>query len=356
MWASHPPNHDREANAKRVSLSAPPDDRSPWQLFRDADKLRAKLTAAFYAHALGKPVKGEQVDSVRVQEFIDAERVETTYDPKYHGLFDNRPLRIGDPAAPAAEPADDRLDAFFASYPPADLASRMADYNRRQGESHVLSGLKSGDLGLKGGTFQFRDRQVTMREVPGLLKEVEQELATDREQFEAWDRAMYAAHIRAAGRLDPSRAADLRRRYEFQLRVQHWIGELTGWQEHVAEALNRAAGSELNERQFGDLVETLRDAVGKLDDCHDESERLACPAMSNVAEGTKLADLVIDPEWRRPKFKSKGTIEGEQVGALTTGYQVSLDRLRRVFFKGMGNILATQERIATDFAAVAGAR
>jgi Zn-dependent protease with chaperone function len=352
MWASHPPNHEREANAKRVPLPAPPDDRSAWLLFRDADAVRAALSEVFYAHILGKPGKGEPTDPAEVQAFIDAERAETTYDPKYHGLFDNRPLRVGDPAEPTAELADDRLAAFFAAYPPPDLAARMAAYDRRQGEEHILSGLKSGQLSLKGTTFSFRDQEVRMRNVPSLLEMVEQELAADREQFAAWDREMYAAHYWAAHRLDPARAADLRRRYEFQLRVQHWIGELAGWQGHVEATVGNASGRELGADDFAALLATLQEAVRILENCHAEAERLPCPALSNVADGTRLNELVVDPGWRPPVFR-EGSIDGEQIGALLSGYRVTLDKLRRVFFKGMGNILNSQERIAADFRAVA---
>jgi Zn-dependent protease with chaperone function len=354
MWASHPPNHEREANARRIPLPVPPDDRSPWLPFRDADALRGKLSAVFYAHMLSKAGKGEPADPAKVQAFIDAERQETTYDPKYHGLFDSRPIRVGDPAEPAAEPADDRLAAFFAAYPPPDLADRMADYNRRQGEENILSGLKSGQLSLKGSTFPFRDREVGMRDVPRLLETVEQELAADREQFAAWDRAMYAAHYRAAHRLGPARVADLRRRYEFQLRVQHWVLELSGWQAHTEETLGKASGrGELGADDFAALLGTLREAVRVLESCHAEARQLTCPAMSNVADGTRLSELVVDPRWRAPSFH-EGSIGGEQIGSLLTGYRVTLDKLRRVFFKGMGNILSSQERIAADYLSAAG--
>jgi hypothetical protein len=57
MWSTHPPNHEREKNAKRYYLRAPADDRSPWILFQNADTLRKKLSVAFYADFLGKRVK-----------------------------------------------------------------------------------------------------------------------------------------------------------------------------------------------------------------------------------------------------------------------------------------------------------
>ena len=352
MWSSHPPNHEREANAKRVPLPAAPDDRSPWLLFRDASAMRAALSEVFYDHILGKLGKGKPADPAEVQAFIEAERAETTYDPKYHGLFDNRPLRVGDLAALPAELSDDHLAAFFDSYPPPDLAARMAEYNRHQSEEQLLTGLRSGQFTLKGATFSFREREVGMRDVPNLLEKVEHELAAEREWFAARDQEMYAAHYRAALRLDPARAVDLHRRYEFQLRTQHWIGELAGWQGHLETTLGKFSGRELGADDFAALLATMREAVRILESCHAELEQLLCPELSNVADGTKLSEFVVDPGWRPPVFQ-EGSISGDQIGTLLTGYQVTLDKLRRIFFKGMGNILSRQERIAADFRALA---
>jgi hypothetical protein len=192
-----------------------------------------------------------------------------------------------------------------------------------------------------------------MKDVPGLLSGVEKELAADRERFEAWDRAMYAAHYQAAHRLDPARAADLKRRYEFQLRVQQWIGELSGWQDHVQQTLQGAAGKELSSDDFQTLVGTLREATAVLRKCHADAADVRCPAMASVADGQPLAGLIVDPGWRPPSFDRGGSVDGSQIGPLLGGYGTTLDRLRRVFFKGMGNILATQERIAADYGAAA---
>jgi len=48
MWSTHPPNSDREANAKTVYVKAVKDDRSAWLLFKDADKLRRGLSLKIY--------------------------------------------------------------------------------------------------------------------------------------------------------------------------------------------------------------------------------------------------------------------------------------------------------------------
>jgi Zn-dependent protease with chaperone function len=120
MWRSHPANHDREANAKRHYLPAPADDRSPWMLFEAPDRLRARLSAAFYNGPIGRGVAEEDLgDPQHVQAFIDSERAETNYDPKYHGLFDGRRLRLPDLATVLPEDSEpharERLSAYFAS-------------------------------------------------------------------------------------------------------------------------------------------------------------------------------------------------------------------------------------------------
>jgi hypothetical protein len=72
--------------------------------------------------------------------------------------------------------------------------------------------------------------------------------------------------------------------------------------------------------------------------------------MQNVPEGKPLSELIRADDWNAPNFAGE-SISGDQIGALMTGYGVTVDKLRRMFFKGMGNILSQQERIAADFTA-----
>jgi Zn-dependent protease with chaperone function len=353
MWRTHPANHDREANAKRHYLPASADNRSPWLLFRDPEELRARLSAAFYKAPLGKAVaQGELDDPGHVQAFIDAERAETNYDPKYHGLFDGRALRI--PALDTVPPEDlrpdarERLSAYFAAFPPADLADVMGAHAKRREEAGLLEGLKSGNLGLKGKTFSFRERDATMNDVPRLLDGVNEELDRDFERFAEWDAAMYTNHYQGAHCLDPARAADLRRRYELQMTLQTWIFELLAHQSRASKALELASRGDVEAEQFAQIKQVLQEAADYLAGIYATAGTISCPAMSNVPEGTRLADLIRSDGWKPPHF-TDGSISGEQIGVLMTGYGSSLEKLRRMFFKGMGNILSMQEGIAADF-------
>lgn len=355
MWRSHPANHDREANAKRCYFPSDPDNRSPWLLFDSREELRTRLSVAFYKTALGRSVTQNELDDPgQVQAFIDAERAETSYDDKYHGLFDGRAIRLPDlatvPPVDVQPGAPERLSAYFADFPPAGLAGVMSAYALRQQEAKVLEGLKSGSLALKGKTFSFRDSNVTIKDVPRLLDSVYKELDGDYNLFSEWDAAMYANHYRAAYLLDPDRAAELRRRWELQMTMQNWILELMACRNALDKALEEASRGEVQAEQFAQLKQLLADAADRLAAVHAKAGTISCPAMSNVPEGTSLADLIRPGDWQAPNFTSS-SISGEQIGALLGGYGVTVEKLRRMFFKGMGNILSTQERIAADFMA-----
>src|SRR5262249_1264484 len=107
-YRSHPADHMRERNAKRFYVRSPRDGRSPWLLFRDAAALKQEVTASFYEHALGRREGYDPRPAEEVQAFIDSEHAETTYDPRYHGLYDDRFVNPGWPgdALPAAWPAE----------------------------------------------------------------------------------------------------------------------------------------------------------------------------------------------------------------------------------------------------------
>src|SRR6185436_1943051 len=99
MWSTHPSNYDREQSAKETYLRCPIDERSPWALFDDPVDVRERVTWRFYRVTLGLKRDVLRTEAESVQEFIDDEHAETTYDPKYQGLYDGRFLEIDDLAA-----------------------------------------------------------------------------------------------------------------------------------------------------------------------------------------------------------------------------------------------------------------
>ena len=92
----HPSKYDREENCKKDFISCPIDERSPWELFEDAEDLRERFSYKFYriVHKVPKDVELKKPEEV--QKFIDDEHAEMTYDPKYGGVYDGRFLDPGE--------------------------------------------------------------------------------------------------------------------------------------------------------------------------------------------------------------------------------------------------------------------
>src|SRR5262249_34941730 len=96
-YRSHPTDYMREQNAKRIYIRSHQDDRLPWILFgRAAAQLRTRATERFYRYGLERSEPYKPQPAAEVQQFIDAEHAESTFDAKYHGLFDERLINPGD--------------------------------------------------------------------------------------------------------------------------------------------------------------------------------------------------------------------------------------------------------------------
>jgi Zn-dependent protease with chaperone function len=149
-YRSHPTEAMRERNAKRFYVRSPHEDRSPWLLFGELAKLKRQVTERFYLHGLRRSETYQPQPAAEVQNFIDAEHAESTYDPRYHGLYDDRFINPGDLNSLPGQPwPREELAAFLARWPAADLDTRVKANRDRQGEHQLLAGLQSGNLTLK---------------------------------------------------------------------------------------------------------------------------------------------------------------------------------------------------------------
>ena len=354
-YRSHPTDHAREQNAKRFYIRSPHDDRSPWLLFGALADLKVEVTEAFYRHHLNRKERYQPRPAEEVQAFIDAEHAETTYDPRYHGLYDDRFVDPGDvDSPPTAWPAE-RVTTWLAGWPPVDLEARTQAYRQAQGDEHLLRGLKSGQFSLKGMTFPFRDRDCTMRDVPGLLETVEGELKAAVEGFHDLDRQVLAAHRSAARHLDdrtgqPGREAELLERYRFHLAVQGLLRGLLGEQDRLNAVVgylqNNPQMDEANVNEVRDMLQGIRETIS--DNLRD-ARKFRTPALTNVPAGTPLDELIADRSDTRLGALEGNTITGEWLGKLYGRLSGMVDRVKRLHFKSLGALLAFQERLAKEW-------
>lgn len=357
-YRSHPTDHMREQNAKRIYVPGPRDDRSPWLLFGDPGQLKREVAAAFYRHALGRKEPYTPRPASAVQEFIDAEHAETTYDPKYHGWYDDRFIEPGDLDLLPPEPwNNERLDGWFANWPAGDLEQKCLKYRERQAEYGLLEALKSGRYTLSGKSFTFRERDCTADEVPRLLKQVDRELEENNKEFHSLDREVLLAHWSIARRVDDidvarPREFELLKRYRFHTMLQTLLKGLSGEYNRLQAIMHFISGNpQMHPDTFAQVRDGLEEVRTTIVNNLEDAKRFETPALSNVPEGSSLYEMIVDRGDTRIGQVPQDTISGEWLVKLLNRMEAVVSRVRRLHYKSLGAILILQERIVAEWRA-----
>jgi Zn-dependent protease with chaperone function len=354
MWATHPSNYDREVNAKRHYLRSTLDERSPWVLFRDAPELREKVTQELY-QAAQLTQQGKIEAPEVVQAFIDAEHAETTYHPRYHGLYDQRHLRPGDLdeliRTEPAELSDARqLEEATARLHGEELKARMDAHWARQEEYRLLAQLAHGFVEATGRDFPFRGTRHPVADSRRLLDEVRQEIDQDYDWMARWDRQVFVVHHTMARQLGGETQRELEERYRFQLVVQEIHGQLLAHHEQVQATLGQLAGKrELTQEEYHGALAVLRQAYEVLCQLLKAADQLRLPALKNVTPGEPLGPFLMSRPLIPRLPSDQNTLDGEWISQFMQQLGEALDRAQRLHFKSLGGILALQEKLVEQW-------
>jgi Zn-dependent protease with chaperone function len=356
MWATHPSNYDREANAKARYVRGPVDERSAWELFADQRAVREAVTRKVY-EVSRKAFPGTLEDPEGIQEFIDAEHAETTYNARYHGLYDNRYLKPGDLAelCTASARADlfdaDRLAEAHARLHGEDLKNRMDTHQARHEEVGKLARLAHGAVELTGSDFEHRGRRHRLADAPRLLKEVEGELDKDYEWMHALDREVFRVHYTMAAQLGDADATELEGWYRFHLAVQDLHSLLVAHSRNVQNTLNALGGQrQVSQDDFQNALGALRQAHTALRDQLEKADELRLPPLKNMTAGDPLGPFLLSEKLVKNLHPDTQTLDGAWIGQLMNQMGEVIDKSARILFKSLGGLLALQERIAERWA------
>jgi Zn-dependent protease with chaperone function len=361
MWATHPSNYDREQNAKRPYIRTTIDDRSPWLLFREPARVREDVTWKFYREVVKLKNDVVLVEPEAVQNFIDDEHAETTYNERYHGLYDDRyinPGSLDDLLKEARQPCEEwsRLGEVHAQLYGTDLKTWMEAHVRRRQEQYILAGLDDGELQLKDKDFEFRGSRVRAADAKRLRKTVERELEEDRERLASLDRKVFLLHYRMAHELGGGFCSELESRYRFHLGVQGILNSAMGHRSRIESALQYLSGKkEVPAEEFAQVVAIFREAHSALKDALDDAENLRLPAMKNMNTGEPLRHFLLEQKLVRGLAAGQASLEGEWIGRFMGQLGEVGEKVKRIHFKSLGGILALQETITEQWTAAVAA-
>jgi Zn-dependent protease with chaperone function len=346
MLATHPSNCDRERNAKRFYVECPIDERSPWALFDGASRLRERVTRRFYRVAGRIPKRADYRSPEEVQAFIDEEHAESTYGERYHGIYNNRFLLLGDISelivqAELAEPTIDELACEHRQLFGNDLRLWTEEHQTRIKERQLLRGFQEEPTKYKNESLNFRGRRYDAKVASRLLKEIEVE---DQQWLGDFDRRVFLVHYRLARVRREQDTLELVNRYRFHLVIQDFVGHLEVQQEAFNAILVMLARQrELTTEQYYNAREVFRQTHACMTHILSKSRLLEMPALSGFKKGEFLGPFLLD----KPLInKLNGDLTGRWIDGLVAQVHEVLDKLHRLRAKSWGAILAFQEKMA----------
>jgi Zn-dependent protease with chaperone function len=352
MWRSHPADADREENVKKEYVAAAIDHRSPWILFDNPADLKERMTYKFYRmhRAFRIPKNADLTDAQKVQTFIDNEHSDTTYDPKYNGIYDDRPL---EPVAPNKDGT------------PGDLA----ELNRLVVEKpwtddrieKVLEKLYEGCRAKAEELDELRKERALLDNTPGKkssrlkkkIKAIDEKLDVLWEWLRSLDRRVYLIHVQMAGTVSADSKDELIERYRFQLEVQR-LYSISRYHQERALAFARLLFSLPPDRIHPELgtevMSILREAWRALKKIIQTAREINLPAMKNFEEGESLADFIL--EGKMVPEPPLSYVKLDWCQKLVDQLAAVRAKCFRLHCKSLGGILGLQEKVTTQWKAL----
>lgn len=356
MWASHPPHYQREENCKRNYVAGPRDDRSAWLLFEQPEALRVRMTAHHYK--LARPDQATKPRSAdEVQQFIDADRAETIYSARYHGMYEEGLISPGEidklqKSIPSRwERAGKLLAEHTAIFSP-ELRERLVAYKARCQEQQRLQRFAKKVEFPKGGVFDFRGKKYRTAAAEQLLETLEKELSADHDYLAGIDRRIFLVYMGMSGQIDGKTSQDLEHRYRFHLAVQEMIISLTYWNRQIQDAFAVANSTrDASPESIQAVAVALREAQDAMGRHITLASTLRLPAFRNMQAGHPLSFFLDAKPVIHDLFGTEQFMNGTWINQILARHSEVIDKLRRILFKSLGSLLCFQERVGEQWKA-----
>jgi Zn-dependent protease with chaperone function len=235
MWATHPYNHEREENAKRVFVQSTLDDTPSWVIFNSPELLRQQLSAHMIRN-LKEPVPMRDMNESMAS--IDSEYERESYAARYRGLYLSRPLASywQNAAAMYSAPLPSELTEFKSLYP-EDLSAQLKRLNDLERDKTLLEAIRDGKAKPAGGMIRHHGKELQKKQLPQAIAHIEIDITNVNQQLLKHDQLCRSLHRSMA----------------------QTVGN--GWEAHLAGVTETLHYAEHTEANIRDLVGLLGNTV-----------------------------------------------------------------------------------------------
>jgi hypothetical protein len=296
QWASHPSLIDREANVAGVGLEVAPDERPAWTLFRNADRLRERMSAMLYEQAPGADKATEPLSPQGHVAALRERSERFKFDDRFHGVFDGRVPEVLPSSTVEAmdHGAVPDLGTFFTP----EVARRHAAITRLRAEHELLCSIRDGQV--DADSFELDGVKHSRKEAASCAERLAGELAVDEQWARENDRQAQVAcsrAARAAGQAGPY--AQVVDRY-VQVAAMH---------ERTVKVLEQ-----------GRKVHVMASAKPRFDEQEWKALGLEASAMYNLLQRfltDQAPSGILDPEVDRDQVRAMERVQRSGVGSST---------------------------------------
>ena len=200
MWSTHPMNHEREHNAKRVYLAALIDERSGWLVFDDAEDLRERVTRELAGETEHPPATLD-VTLERLDTQFGREHLKAHYRGIYLGFSPVRHAKSVDELheqAVVVRPLE--LDSLY----PGRISDDLERLRSLEREHALLRSLRDRIYDAPDGVIRHRGRILRRNELPAAIDLVDKDLAAMRAHLEGIVKSVRSRHLAAAAKISPA--------------------------------------------------------------------------------------------------------------------------------------------------------
>lgn len=341
MYASHPANNLREENAKNPFIDCVQDNRSPWLLFDDKDKIQENMTSLIYKEYIQKEAK--EFSKVEVFEnFIIQETQGKELLKEYQNTFQNRFLFIDDEKV-LLEKANkiDSVSKSTITHLKEELTKLMTPVNEI--ESLMLKALEISQGTTKDVSFNFNGKDFKKKNIQDgynlLNKEREQIF---NESFKDWDTKFCVNHLFLAKKFNKSE--DLLKIYKQHTIIIEIYKAIINTKSHIYTELEKIQQrTDVKAHEVVGFSSNVKDWVYSLNDSLNKIDAIEFIPMSNIDNANEFKEAIIE----NGAFKRKiGNIfENGEFNVIVNDLENAANQCQRLEQKSIGLILMVHHEL-----------
>ncbi|HEU4625380.1 MAG TPA: M48 family metallopeptidase [Steroidobacteraceae bacterium] len=344
MWATHPSNADREANAKRRYIRADIDERSAWMLFKDPQQLRERVSLHM---ARSARTEFQPVEISESLAKLEQQYARTFFNAQYRGAYLGRSIvrhaRAVTELYGVPPPADQVVRELDALYPES-LSDDIERLRTLEEERQMLIALREGFLTAPGGVIRHRGTEMSRKALPAAIEAVERELAACAQIVRDHDRRCRTTHLAAAQAFGEDWAKYLRGLLELLHYADHVDANLMdahGLLSHTVAVAT--ADGKVSQSELDDILHAADTTYAALKDIHDAVEQV-------IPDRTVLGRMRVE-SW--PAALEKLALPppqqsniGEWLNAVTSWIRSTSSSLGSLRLAALEQLLAAETQVA----------